>query len=88
MVRHIRRDFLKAGAVAAVGSLSKTRRIHAADAVGASVAITPALNQFGYGEVELLEGPIRQQLDRNHTFFVALDEDMLLRTMSADRRAA
>jgi uncharacterized protein len=79
MVRHTRRDFLKAGAVAAVGSLSKTRRVHAADAAGASVAITPALDQFGYGEVELLEGPMRQQFDRNHAFFVALNEDMLLK---------
>ncbi len=78
-MRHTRRDFLKAGAVAAAGSLSKTRRIHAADRAGASVAITPALNQFGYGEVELLEGPMRQQFDRNHAFFVALNEDMLLK---------
>src|SRR5208337_605341 len=37
------------------------------------------LNQFGYGEVELLEGPMRQQFDTNHAFYLALDEDSLLK---------
>jgi hypothetical protein len=46
---------------------------------GASVAITRALDQFGYGEVELLEGPMRRQFDVNHAFFLALNEDMLLK---------
>lgn len=37
------------------------------------------LNQFGYGEVELLEGPLRQQFDTNHAFYLALNEDSLLK---------
>ena len=41
--------------------------------------ITPPLSQFGYGDVELLEGPIREQFDRNHAFYLALDEDSLLK---------
>lgn len=37
------------------------------------------MKQFGYGEVELLPGPLRQQFDANHTFYAALDEDRLLK---------
>ena len=47
--------------------------------MGSEPAITPALNQFGYGEVELLEGPLREQFETNHAFYCALDEDMLLK---------
>jgi hypothetical protein len=39
----------------------------------------PALDQFGYGEVDLLEGPMRQQFDANHAFFLGMNEDMLLK---------
>jgi hypothetical protein len=37
------------------------------------------LKQFGYGDVELLEGPMRQQFQTNHAFYAALDEDALLK---------
>jgi DUF1680 family protein len=72
-----RRTFLKAGAALAVASLGKTRIASAA--LGADPVITPSLSQFGYGNVELLEGPMRQQFDANHAFFLALNEDMLLK---------
>jgi hypothetical protein len=39
----------------------------------------PPLEQFGYGEVELLESPLRRQFDTNHAFYAALDEDALLK---------
>jgi DUF1680 family protein len=41
--------------------------------------IEPKLRQFGYGDVELLEGPMREQFDANHSFFLRMDEDMLLK---------
>jgi DUF1680 family protein len=44
-----------------------------------SLAIAPKLNQFGYGDVTLLEGPLREQFDANHAFYRALDEDSLLK---------
>ncbi len=44
-----------------------------------ALQITPPLSQFGYGDVELLEGPVREQFDRNHEFYLALDEDSLLK---------
>ena len=68
-----RREFLKtAGAMAAASVLPS--RVSKAD--GASSA---PLQQFGYNEVELLEGPIRQQFDTNHSFYGAMDEDALLK---------
>ena len=72
-----RRSFLKTGAVVAAASLATSRLAHAAAADGP--AITPQLEQFGYGDVELLEGRMRQQFDANHAFFLALDEDKLLK---------
>jgi len=71
-----RRDFLKAGAAAAA-SLAGAHDASAAANVG--VATNPVLEQFGYSEVELLEGPLRQQFQTNHAFYGALDEDMLLK---------
>jgi hypothetical protein len=37
------------------------------------------LAQFGYGDVELLEGPLRHQFDANHAAYAALNEDSLLK---------
>jgi DUF1680 family protein len=72
-----RRTFLKTGAALAVASLARPRNAFAA--VAAAPAIAPALSQFGYGAVELLEGPMRQQFQTNHAFYLALDEDRLLK---------
>lgn len=35
--------------------------------------------QFSYGSVELLSGPLKKQFDQNHTFFLNLSEDRLLK---------
>jgi hypothetical protein len=78
-MQHTRRTFLKAGAAAAIATLGKAQMTHASGLPDAAVAITPAINQFEYSEVELLEGPMRQQFDANHAFFLARDEDMLLK---------
>ena len=83
MVQHPRRTFLKAGGTAAIASLTSAQLARGSDLPGASVAITPALNQFGYGEVELLEVLMRRQFDKNHAFFVALNEDMLLKSFAS-----
>ena len=44
-----------------------------------SSAVKPRLSQFDYGQVTLLEGPMLDQFTRNHQFFLALDEDGLLK---------
>jgi DUF1680 family protein len=72
-----RRTFLKAGATAAAAALVHPRAGFAI--ANEPLQITPPLRQFGYGDVELLEGPLREQFDRNHAFYSALDEDSLLK---------
>ncbi len=68
-----RREFLQAaGGLAAASMLPG--RVSVAD----ETRPTP-LQQFGYGDVELLEGPLRAQFDANHAFYAGLDEDALLK---------
>jgi uncharacterized protein len=48
----------------------------------ASAAIPPRPTQLtavAYDQVRLLDGPLREQFDRNHAFFLALSEDSLLK---------
>jgi hypothetical protein len=68
-----RRSFLKAAAAVAAVSLAKR------PGYAESVAAALVLSQFGYGDVELLEGPLRQQFQTNHAFYGNLDEDRLLK---------
>ncbi|MGB6191399.1 MAG: beta-L-arabinofuranosidase domain-containing protein, partial [Terracidiphilus sp.] len=71
-----RRSFLKSSAAAlAATALVKTRSSYGLE----TPAITPQLAQFGYGDVVLLDGPLREQFDTNHAFYRALDEDALLK---------
>jgi uncharacterized protein len=74
-MRTTRRAFLQWGAAAAVASATRFPR---AEVTTPSADKAP-LEQFGYHEIELLEGPMRQQFEDNHAFFVALDDDMLLK---------
>ena len=73
-----RRSFLKTSGAMAAAVLAKAR-FAAAGTDAQQGAIEPKLRQFGYGDVELLEGPMRQQFDANHAFFLGLNEDMLLK---------
>jgi uncharacterized protein len=76
-----RRTFLKTSAALAAASLAKPHLSYAAAADEPAITpqIQPQIEQFGYGDVELLEGPMRRQFDNNHAFFLALNEDMLLK---------
>lgn len=71
-----RRSFLKGGAVAA-GTVLLSRRSVAAATV--SDAAPTRLTQFNYAHVELLEGPMLDQFNTNHEFFLALNEDSMLK---------
>ena len=78
-----RRQFLSYGATAA-GAAMAGRPLRALVATvntqaAASVAVTPTIRTFDYNQVELLEGPMRQQFDTNHAFFLKMDEDRLLK---------
>jgi DUF1680 family protein len=69
-----RRSFLKAASAVAAATLARPR-----GAFGSDIQIAPPLDQFDYGDVELLEGPLRQQFQANHAFYRDLDEDSLLK---------
>jgi hypothetical protein len=71
-----RRRFLQLSA-GAVGVSSFNRRSLADVAANAQTATK--LDQFPYGDVQLLEGPMRTQFNANHAYFLALDEDALLK---------
>ena len=68
-----RRQFLKTAAVVGAAGMVRPRGLFA------DGAPTAPLQQFDYGEVELLEGPLRRQFQTNHAFYAALDEDRLLK---------
>ncbi len=46
-------------------------------------AITPALNQFKHGQVQLAGGPLKLQFDYQHQLFMGLDNDALLKPFRA-----
>lgn len=71
-----RRSFLRNSALAS-GGIALSRRI--ALASSPSDIGSTRLSQFEYGDVELLEGPMLDQFNRNHSFFMALSEDALLK---------
>ena len=75
--RPSRRTFLK-GCAAAAGLTLLDRHSLARTAVPVDQGPTK-LSQFPYGDVQLLEGPMLEQFDANHAFFLALDEDSLLK---------
>ncbi|HVU45012.1 MAG TPA: beta-L-arabinofuranosidase domain-containing protein [Terracidiphilus sp.] len=64
-----RREFL-AGAAAAVC---------AAHAQGASSAAAAPFSEFDYGAVQLTGGPLKEQYDRVHAFYLAIDNDRMLK---------
>ena len=84
MTKYSRRRFLSLGA-AATGAVAITSHSYRAMAAPAAepatptVALTPAIGAFEYSQIELLEGPMRQQFDTNHAFFLRMDEDRLLK---------
>ena len=72
-----RRAFLKSGSAIAAASVLNRRVIGQASS---SVNKGPVkLDQFEYAEVQLLDGPMPEQFRANHAFFLALDEDSLLK---------
>jgi hypothetical protein len=72
-VRIDRRKFLETSAAAAAGVL-------VAPLVPAWASSSAGrLSTFGYGDVELLDSPLKQQFEYNHSLFSNLDDDRLLK---------
>jgi DUF1680 family protein len=83
MKSYSRRRFLSLSAAATGAALAHKSFLAYASPAGVSsapsVAITPSIGVFDYNQVELLEGPMRQQFDTNHEFYLRLDDDKLLK---------
>jgi len=71
-----RRRFLKTSAIAA-GAVAMRPSVWALPST--KNASEAPLSLFGYSEVQLLEGALREQFDHNHDLFLHLDEDALLK---------
>ena len=74
-----RRSFLKTATATAAGAMA-TRVLPAwADSEKSLVAVSLPLATFSYGDVQLLDGPMKRQFDENHARFLNLDDDRLLK---------
>jgi uncharacterized protein len=76
-----------------MGSLTRRRFVHNGLMAGGALAVPRGamasgaaipsrqtqLSQVPYEQVRLLDGPLREQFDRNNAFFLALSEDSLLK---------
>jgi uncharacterized protein len=74
-----RRDFVKAASAGAAG-LYALRSFPALANTGKTlVAVSTPLMPFNYGDVQLNEGPMKLQFEENHSRYLNLDEDRLLK---------
>jgi DUF1680 family protein len=74
-----RRLFLKGASLSAAGLCANRSFPALADAAKPLVAVSTPLTLFAYGDVQLHEGPMKQQFEDNHARFLNLDEDRLLK---------
>jgi DUF1680 family protein len=73
-----RRTFLTTSAsLAALHAVSRSGSVFAQQ--NTHSAGRTKLDQFSYSEVQLLEGPMLEQFDTNHAFFLAMSDDALLK---------
>jgi len=73
-----RRTFLKSSAAVA-GSAAVSISKHGLASPVHQDAITPKLAQLPYADIQLLDGPLLEQFNKNHAFFLNLDDDKLLK---------
>ena len=77
MNKTTRRDFLEKGSPAAAAVSVTTQ--HAAHCDPATAQRQTPLTQFDYRDVQLLDGPMLVQFQQNHSFFLNLNEDGMLK---------
>jgi DUF1680 family protein len=81
-MRTTRRQVLKHAALLAAASATLGRKQSWASGLSSATpasAITPPLSTFKYSEVQLLDGPLKEQFDHNHDVFLHLNDDALLK---------
>jgi hypothetical protein len=74
-----RRTFLKTSTASAASLCAAHVFPRQAWADKALVAISTPLTTFAYGDVQLLEGPMKRQFDENHARYLHLDDDRMLK---------
>ncbi len=75
-----RRTFLKTAAATTAATCAAWSLPAPATAAEKSlVAVTTPLATFAYADVQLLDGPMKQQFDENHARFLNLDDDRMLK---------
>ena len=74
-----RRTFLKAASVGAAGMVATSSLPILAEEGKSLVAVTTPLATLPYGDVQLHEGPMKRQFEQNHTRYLHLDEDRMLK---------
>src|ERR1700761_95739 len=83
MKKTTRRTFLTLGAMTAgtvaAGKLPRVLASEKALSSQAAIAIAPSIHTFRYDQVQLLEGKMQEQFATNHAFFLAMNEDSLLK---------
>ena len=80
MIREMnRRSFLKTAGAGGVGLIANSALPALAEPGKGQTAVTFPLATFPYGAVELHEGPMLRQFEENHSRFLKLDEDRLLK---------
>lgn len=79
-IRIDRRSFLKTASATAVGAYAaRALPIRAASTEKSLVAVSLPLSTFPYGDVQLLDGPMKRQFDENHARYLNLEDDRLLK---------
>ncbi|HKV81206.1 MAG TPA: beta-L-arabinofuranosidase domain-containing protein [Candidatus Sulfotelmatobacter sp.] len=74
-----RRTFLKATSATAAGACAASILPAWAASDKRLVAVTTPLTTFAYADVQLLDGPMKRQFEENHSRFLNLDEDRMLK---------
>jgi len=74
-----RRNFLKATSVTAAATYAAYTLPRRASAQTGLVAVSTPLATFPYSDVQLLDGPMKRQFEENHSRFLNLDEDRMLK---------
>jgi len=74
-----RRTFLKATSATAAGACAASILPAWAASDKSLVAVSTPLTTFAYADVRLLDGPMKRQFEENHSRFLNLDDDRMLK---------
>ena len=74
-----RRTFLKATSASAAGACAASILPAWAATDKSLVAVSTPLTTFAYADVQLLDGPMKRQFEENHSRFLNLDDDRMLK---------